>query len=416
LLIYITAIFFGFIFMTENKKALLIKDKIPFNEIKKISKPIAFSLFVLGLGLSGLYITNHTVSAAETEVMCPDSIDGYCYPSSPSYWSKYGNNLYPNSSLWNVGIGTSSPTAKLQVSEGSVLFNGATGTTPASGAGTRMMWIPSKSAFRVGSVTGTNWDDANIGSNSIVLGKDGKASGNGSIVIGSGTSTGNATITIGTGNASGPSGAIALGGSTSSGVYTTSMGHLTNASGGYSLAGGYATQTTGLASVALGRETIANGTTSFALGNNVNTNADYAFALGTGYYDGFSWTPMSNNTKNSLAVGFNSNLSTLFVGPANGLNTTGNVGIGTATPAEKLEVNGSVMIKNPSGRIQLPNVAPANQTPCNASTAGSMIYQKIAGVDGGLLLCNEKASGTFEWVKVNLNSTSTIIKSGYSTY
>ncbi|MBK8339426.1 MAG: hypothetical protein IPK99_05190 [Flavobacteriales bacterium] len=35
------------------------------------------------------------------------------------------------------------------------------------GAGTRMVWNPNKSAFRVGSVSGTQWDDANIGAGSI---------------------------------------------------------------------------------------------------------------------------------------------------------------------------------------------------------------------------------------------------------
>ncbi|MFN8345131.1 MAG: hypothetical protein U0X91_09010 [Spirosomataceae bacterium] len=38
----------------------------------------------------------------------------------------------------------------LEISNGFVIFKGATGTTPASGAGTRLMWIPSKKAFRAG--------------------------------------------------------------------------------------------------------------------------------------------------------------------------------------------------------------------------------------------------------------------------
>ena len=70
----------------------------------------------------------------------------------------------------NVGIGTATPAGKFNVLNGSVLFNGTTGTTPTSGAGTRMMWVPSKASFRVGSVAGSIWDDANIGTSSIAFG------------------------------------------------------------------------------------------------------------------------------------------------------------------------------------------------------------------------------------------------------
>jgi len=37
-----------------------------------------------------------------------------------------------------------------------------TGTIPATGAGVRLMWYPGKAAFRVGIVSGTQWDDVNI--------------------------------------------------------------------------------------------------------------------------------------------------------------------------------------------------------------------------------------------------------------
>ena len=63
----------------------------------------------------------------------------------------------------NVGIGTSTPIARLHVADSNVLFTGPVtipGTTtyypPASGAGSRMMWYPQKAAFRVGFVDGRN--------------------------------------------------------------------------------------------------------------------------------------------------------------------------------------------------------------------------------------------------------------------
>lgn len=50
-------------------------------------------------------------------------------------------------------------------------------TTPVSGAGTRLMWIPSRSAFRVGTVDGAQWDANNIGMHSIAMGSNTTASG-----------------------------------------------------------------------------------------------------------------------------------------------------------------------------------------------------------------------------------------------
>ena len=61
------------------------------------------------------------------------------------------------------------------VNNGSVLFAGTTGVTPASGAGVRMMWIPEKKAFRAGEVTGTQWDADNVGSWSFAVGYDTKS-------------------------------------------------------------------------------------------------------------------------------------------------------------------------------------------------------------------------------------------------
>jgi hypothetical protein len=47
---------------------------------------------------------------------------------------------------------------------------------PAEGAGTRMMWYPSKGAFRAGRINGTQWDAANIGEYSVAIGEDVRAS------------------------------------------------------------------------------------------------------------------------------------------------------------------------------------------------------------------------------------------------
>ena len=72
---------------------------------------------------------------------------------------------------------------------GSALFageynSGATNGAPADGAGTRMFWYPGKAAFRAGAVSGTQWDDANIGLYSTALGEDVRALGDNAIAVG----------------------------------------------------------------------------------------------------------------------------------------------------------------------------------------------------------------------------------------
>lgn len=73
---------------------------------------------------------------------------------------------------------------------GGALFGGqydggtSSGGVPAEGAGTRMMWYPQKGAFRAGHVTGTQWDDANIGYFSVAIGNNVRASGDNSVAFG----------------------------------------------------------------------------------------------------------------------------------------------------------------------------------------------------------------------------------------
>jgi hypothetical protein len=71
-----------------------------------------------------------------------------------------------------IGINFFNVVARLQVYNGAVMFDGTTGNTPTSGAGTRFMWIPAKNAIRAGAVSGAIWDDASIGINSVGFGYD----------------------------------------------------------------------------------------------------------------------------------------------------------------------------------------------------------------------------------------------------
>jgi trimeric autotransporter adhesin len=120
------------------------------------------------------------------------------------------------------------------------------GTPPVSGPGTRLMWFPEQAAFRVGEVTGSQWDPANIGSRSVAMGHNTMASGDFSTAMGSGTSA--------------------------SGFGSTAMGVSTSASGDAATARGFAAGAAGFASVAMGMHTAATGGNSTAMGRLASTN------------------------------------------------------------------------------------------------------------------------------------------------
>jgi hypothetical protein len=79
-----------------------------------------------------------------------------------------------------------------------VTTNPAGFTVPVSGAGTRMMWLPEKSAFRVGTVASPNWDADSIGLGSFASGDETKATGYVSSATGGSTvASGNFSMAMG---------------------------------------------------------------------------------------------------------------------------------------------------------------------------------------------------------------------------
>jgi trimeric autotransporter adhesin len=121
----------------------------------------------------------------------------------------------------------------------------------ASGGGTRLMWIPSRSAFRVGTVYGTTsgnyWNANYIGLFSFASGFNTQASGINS------TSIGNSTTANGENSTS--MGYF----TTASGETSTSMGYNTRARGNYSTSIGDNSNAQAYASVAMGRYNIISG-------------------------------------------------------------------------------------------------------------------------------------------------------------
>jgi hypothetical protein len=181
-----------------------------------------------------------------------------------------------------TGIGTSTPLARLHVTDSSVLFSAAgpvpvtQGNPPVSGEGRRMMWHPDKAAFRAGYTDGTHWDKTNIGDYSFA--------------------TGYSTL--------------------ASGFTSTALGNFTVASEYASTAIGYSSAASGLASAAIGLGTTAKAVGSFATGS-FNDNTDIP--------DPFSDTPLDR----IFQVG-NGNGTTR----SNALTVlrNGNIGVATTTP------------------------------------------------------------------------------------
>ena len=78
----------------------------------------------------------------------------------------------PSEIAGNIGIGTMLY-VKLHVKHGSVIFEGdpsVVGGPFVMGPGNRMVWDERKRAFRVGGITGSQWDDVNVGDYSTVSG------------------------------------------------------------------------------------------------------------------------------------------------------------------------------------------------------------------------------------------------------
>ncbi|MEP7252950.1 MAG: tail fiber domain-containing protein [Ginsengibacter sp.] len=213
----------------------------------------------------------------------------------------------------NVGIGTTTPKARLHVTDSSVLFSApgdipaAAHNTPISLGGRRLMWYPDKAAFRVGYTVYDEWDSVNIGKYSIGMGYGNYATGKYSASIGHGS------------GASGIS-SFATGELTNAqGNYTFTTGQYTTGKGAWSFAAGYQSNAKNIAGIAMGYNAIAGGNYAVALGNNAFANGNYSCAFG-------------NNAASlgdySSALGSNTSASGNYSFAAG--NTANAVGIGSA--------------------------------------------------------------------------------------
>ncbi|HEU0301490.1 MAG TPA: tail fiber domain-containing protein [Longimicrobium sp.] len=156
------------------------------------------------------------------------------------------------------------------------------GNLPASGAGVRLMWYPNMYAFRAGKVEGfgsTYWDLANIGSGSVAVGENTRASGGNSFAAGEATTASGAeSVALGnSGTASGDRSFTFNG--TASGVGAVAIGSGAQATSDDALAMGPSSIAGGLASIVLG-PSIANGSFGVAIGLQNSASGNFSVAIG----------------------------------------------------------------------------------------------------------------------------------------
>ncbi|WP_163867543.1 tail fiber domain-containing protein [Myxococcus eversor] len=140
-------------------------------------------------------------------------------------------------------------------SAGGLLARGelGVGAVPMSGKGYRLMWAPSRAAFRAG-YADDEWNDANLGMYSWAGGTKSRASAYGGFAFGDQC--------------------------LSSGTVAVCFGSQNQASGTASFASGASSIASGFGSVAMGYTNSATGQGSIAVGYRVSANADYSTALG----------------------------------------------------------------------------------------------------------------------------------------
>mgnify|MGYP003624583257 CR=1 FL=1 len=197
------------------------------------------------------------------------------------------------------------------------------------------------------------------GAQSIALSSNSVASNFYSIAIGNNASAaGQGGIAISL-NANAPSqGAVSIGMNSYATITNcVAIGNAAQSTGSNGVAVGAGSKASTLGSVAIGQSAIANGANySTAIGFQSKASAAYSSAFGTSMQVtaarsimiGCAATPRINTVAKSFQVNFDESTSTVQLAQTadSWINTSGNFGIGTATPSEKLDVNGRTFMAN----------------------------------------------------------------------
>jgi hypothetical protein len=226
---------------------------------------------------------------------------------TPAGWTDDGTIVRLVTSTDKVGIGTTNPSFKLSLdNDGGIMAKGTYGsgnTLNTSGPGTRLIWYPRKSAFRVGYVEGADWDNDNIGDYSVAMGYSTKASG----------------------------------------LYSTALGTYTNSSGNSSTALGNRTRANSYTSLAIGRFNAGGGTAD----SWVETDPVFEIGIGTSWAD----------SANAMTVLKNGNIGIGIANPENKLEVAGQVKITGGDPG-----SGKLLTSDGSGLATWQALTPAGWT------------------------------------------------------
>ena len=248
----------------------------------------------------------------------------------------------------NVGIGATTPKARLHVADSSVFFSSPSslnsgGLTPTENGGTGLLWIAGKAALRVGRETGIRWAYDNIGVYSSSFGFNNRVSGTGGFASGSSNIVSDLYgMALGSENHARNQGSVAI-------------GRLSQGLGDFSNAIGYGAAAQAFQSTALGRYNVPGGNATSDL------LTDPILVVGNGTSD--------NNRSNALTILKN-----------------GNVGLGT---------NGSIFSKfevesqnTPFAAINVSNFSPNARSAIYARTrnaqAGGAVYAEAIQTGPGV--------------------------------
>lgn len=354
---------------------------------------------------NSVYAVGSYAFAAGNEVEAPsynETVFGQYHssytPSSSSSWvstdrlfsiANGSSSSSPSNALTilksgNTGIGTTNPSSMFHTAGGNLLATGTYGSgndIEVSGAGTRLFFNPKKAAFRAGYVSGTDWNNSNIGNYSAAFGGNTKASGSYSFSTGFG--------------------------SLASNTYAVALGNSTTASGEASLAIGYYTNASATNAIALGYYANATGDYSSAIGSDLNARSYGEVVLGL---KNTSYTPNSTtdwNSNDRLFTIANGNPSANTASDALTILKSGNTGIGTSSPNSTLSLNGSMAVSTTT-------IATSN----NSTTLGGSHYMLIySGTTSGNSITLPAASTCLGriYMIVNHSSSSVSISTYYSS-
>lgn len=173
-----------------------------------------------------------------------------------------------------------------------------------------------------------------------------------------------------------------------SGLYSSTIGAGCESRGQYSFAVGYFSKSYTANAIAMGKYVRAQAANSVVIGSGISNTESRL---------------LTNNVPNSLMIGFNSALPTLFVSKSSAYNTTGKVGIGNITsPEAKLH------IKSDSNEDAGIFVEPTN----SSKTAYIQLFDENNRIsfksDSGLSIMSQNAKINLDADQVAMNAQVTI--------